>query len=204
MALDSYDGLKAEIANYAFRTGDAEFEAAVPSFIRLAETRIGRALRVSDMEETVSLSLTNGAGYLPNDFLEARRVISGAPSVDLAFLAPSAATDLYPTNYGGIARHYSTVGGRLQTYPSGTGPVTIIFYAAIPALSEDNQSNWLLEKAPDLYLYGSLVEAAPFMMDDAGLQKWMTLYRAALNDVQNADKMARWAGARARTVGPTP
>ena len=204
MALNTYSALKTSIATWAMRTGDPDYEAAIPDFIIGAEQRFNENLRVAEMEQTASLTLSSGASSLPADFLEARRATSGSPAVDLSIVAPDFATETYPTNYGGRSRHYTIIGTSLQTYPSGTGPVSLSYYAKIPALSDSNPSNWLLARAPMLYLYGALIEGAPFMLEDPRLATWTTMFQRGLTDFQNADKSKRWAGARARVSGPTP
>lgn len=204
MALDSYANLKTAIATWAMRTGDEEYEAAIPDFIGMVELRLNRTLRVAEMETTGPVALTDGGGALPADFLEARRAVAGSPSYALELVAPGFATDEHPTNYGGYARHFSVIGNTLQTYPASTGPVALTYYAKIPALSDANPSNWLLETAPDLYLYGALLEGSPFMLDDPRLQTWTLLFTKGVTDLQNADKGKRWTGSRARVSGPTP
>jgi hypothetical protein len=53
----------------------------------------------------------------------------------------------------------------------------------------------VLTNYPDLYLYGSLIEAEPFMQNDERIQTWMGLYDRAIADLQGADARAKWNGA---------
>jgi hypothetical protein len=46
-----------------------------------------------------------------------------------------------------------------------------VFRQNIPPLAA-NSSNWLLALAPDLYLYGALLESAPYINEDARIQTW--------------------------------
>lgn len=204
MALDTYTGLVDTVIAYAFRSGDADFAAAVPTFIQLTESRLNRSLRVSEMEATAQISTSYGGGYLPDDFLEARRLHAGSPSIELQLVSPGWAGDTYPTTPAGPSRFATIVGGRITPYPSGTGPISLTYYAKIPALTEDNPTNWVLEKAPELYLYGCLTEAAPFMMDDSRIQGWMTLFLGALKELRGSDAMGRFSLGSARVSGPTP
>lgn len=204
MALDDFPGLVSTIVSYAFRAGDAEFEAMVPTFIQLTESRINRTLRVAEMEQVTDIALTGGAGALPADYLQIRRVHAGSPSVELELVTPGWAGSAYPTNYGGPARHFTIVGNTIQSYPSSTGPLSIVYYAKIPPLTETSPTNWLLEKAPELYLYGALTEAAPYMLDDGRIQGWMTLFLGALKELRAADVMGRFGTGGARVSGPTP
>ena len=51
-----------------------------------------------------------------------------------------------------------------------------------------------MSNAPNVYLYGSLLEAAIFLGDDTGAQKWLRLYRAAVGALQNQDSVDRFSG----------
>lgn len=203
MALDTYANLQTAIISYAFRTGDTEFTAAVPDFITLTESRLNRVLRVREMEASATLTLTNSAGTLPSDYLEFRRVVANtSPATPLELVTPDFAAAEYGTTYSGYPMHFTIIGSTLTVYPSTTATVALSYYQKIPALA--TATNWLLTKAPELYLYGALVEAAPYMMDDQRANVWGTLFQKALKDLQDADTSARYSRATARVSGPTP
>lgn len=202
MALDTYANLKTAIATWAMRTDDPEYEAAIPDFIGMVELRLNRTLRVAEMETPATVTLTDGANALPADFEEARTVSGQWGPLEL--ISPDYASGHFATNPGGCPRFYTVSGNTLQTYPAGSGLLSLTYYAKIPALTDASPTNWLLAKAPDLYLYGALLEGAPFMLDDPRLQTWTLLFQKGVTDLQNADKGKRWANARARVSGPTP
>jgi hypothetical protein len=205
MALDTYANLQTAIISYAFRTGDSEFTAAVPDFITLTESRLNRVLRVREMEESATISVALGYGWLPDDYLEFRRVVANtSPANPLELVTPDFAASEYATSYSGYPVHFTLIGDRIRVFPSTDATLALNYYAKIPALSDSNTTNWLLTKAPELYLYGALVEAAPFMMDDARANVWGTLFQKALKDLQDADTSARYSRATMRVSGPTP
>ena len=200
-----YTTLQATITRWAWRTGDAEFEASVPDFIALNEARLNDALRVRDQEKQATIALTDGAGALPSDYLEFRDVIrDGNPAVVLSAVAPSYGDSQNPFGDGGDPVYFTIEGDTIRTFPRGNGNIILSYYARIPALSIAEPTNWLLARKPELYLYGSLIEAAPFMEEDARLQTWTTLYDKALQDLMNADVRSRYARATRRTRSPTP
>jgi len=83
-----------------------------------------------------------------------------------------------------------------------TGELT--YYGKIPVLSDSNTSNWLLAYAPDLYLYGALLEATPYLKDDERLATWSSLYANSLGDMEVADQRASVSSTpiiRARSLG---
>jgi hypothetical protein len=205
MALDTYDGLKAAVASWLMRDDLAD---AIPDFIALAEGRIARTLRVAEMETTASATLIDGVVDLPTDFLEARRLISsgsGAYNTPLELITPDFAGSNYASGMAGVPSRYTITGNTLTTFPNGgSGDVTMIYYAKPPSLNVGNQTNWLLLKAPEIYLYGALVESAPFMGDDARVQTWMGLFQKAVDDLQAVDNRGRYGSSVCRIRGATP
>lgn len=205
MALDTYANLQAAVSTWAFRAGDDDFTAQLPDFITMTESRVNRTLRVREMEASATITLTDGSGPLPADYLEHRRVVANvSPIAVLEMVTPDYASERYPENGAAYPRYFSIIGETLKTYPTSTGDIALTYYQKVPALSESNQTNWLLAKAPEVYLYGALVEAAPYMLDDQSIQRYITLFQKALKDLQDADVGARYARATARTAGPTP
>ena len=57
-----------------------------------------------------------------------------------------------------------------------------LLFNGMPAITDD--SCWLLTTAPDLYLYGTLMEAAPYLDDDQRIQTWGSLYEQGMNALQ--------------------
>jgi hypothetical protein len=84
---------------------------------------------------------------------------------------------------------------RVAPAPAGATDVELTYYRKLPALSASQPSNWLLAAAPDVYLYGSLLEAAPFLMSDERLPVWSAAFEAALRAFVDADAAGRAGGA---------
>ena len=209
MPLATYADLKAAIPSWLDRE-DSDFAARVPDFIALCEQRLnfggadGAGLRVAEMEKTAVLTPDiYGKLALPADYLESRSFAPQAAGYDALTLSGiDANAGYYP--YGGVARQMSISGQTVSTFPLSNGGVTLTYYAKIPALSDANPTNWLLSKAPGVYLYGSLIETAPFETDDSRSQMWLALYTAALAGLKSTDVGMRFANAVSRVRGPTP
>ena len=88
------------------------------------------------------------------------------------------------------------IGTEIQVYPppDGTYTAELVYYAEIPALTDSNTTNWLLTLAPDIYLYGTLMQTAPYLQDDARLQTWAALYQKKMQDIEISNE---------RTTGQT-
>lgn len=196
MALDTYANLQAAIATWLMRD---DLTANIPDFITLCEARISRRIRVREMVTSTTLV----AGALPTDYIEALRVAASTDPVSvLTPLSLDMAQDQF--NFSGYPTHYVIQGSTLTAYPTGSSDIVLVYFAKVPALSGTNTTNWLLTKAPEIYLYGSLIESAPFMEDDNRLATWLSLYKNAVDDLQQADTRALWGKAKARIRGATP
>ena len=187
MALSTYAELQASVLGWLKRKDLAD---QVPDFIRLAEAKFNRRLRVNDMRTTVTLT---SPFTLPDDFESVDSVFSVSdPTKPLSKLTVESMRRAY-SNTSGTARAYAVDGTTLLVRPAGD--VTLNYYQSIPALSDTNTSNWLLAGHPDIYLYGACMEAAPYLEDDQRLGTWSNLLGQALTDLEAADKRLRYSGA---------
>jgi len=205
VALGTYSELQAAIIAWAMRSGDTDFAAQVPDFVVLCEARLNRILRVREMETTATLTLaSDGTASLPADYLAFRDVtaLGYSPARSLDAVSPDYAVDEHPFD-GEAPQHFSITGSTLRTHPKGSGTVRLRYFQAIPALAA-NATNWLLSKSPGVYLYGSLLEAAPYMFDDSRMQVWSAMFDKAVSDLVSEDHQAKYMRGRVRPQGATP
>jgi hypothetical protein len=205
MAISNFSELKTAIITWAMRTGDTGFEAAVPDFITLCERLVNGQLLVRQMEATATLTLVDGAASLPGDYLAFRDVtaMGYAPPRMLKAVAPDYAVTEHPFD-GLEPEQFSISGSTLTTHPKGAGTVRLRYYQRVPALSDAAPTNWLLTTAPDVYLFGSLIQAAPFMMDDARMPVWGSLFEKGMSDLGSEDHKAKYMRGQVRSRGATP
>jgi hypothetical protein len=207
MALDSFATFKTSIANWLDRT---DLTTRIPDFITLAEVRIGRDLRVREMETRSQMSTVQDQGYygLPQGFLQARslKVITGSLDYDMEYRTPES-MDLLNTNRfaGGtnIPRYYTVVADELRVLakPAGIYTIEVVYYKKPDALSTTQTSNRVFENYPDVYLYATLLEAATYLRDIEGAQGWGLLYGKAIEASQTADDRDRHSGGALHVVG---
>ena len=101
---------------------------------------------------------------------------------------------------------YSIMDSAIELVPAPSDDVEIemVYYKKIPALSDTNTTNWLLTKAPDIYLYGALSHASPFIMDDQRMPMFAQLYLARTEALNDESKISTHSGsplvARTRAV----
>lgn len=206
MALDTYSGLKATIADYLNRD---DLTSVIPSFITLAEAKFNRKLRMRQMIKRATATIDTQYFAYPADWLQAKEfILNTNPITYMEFVTDKQANELRQDQIiaTGKPSYYTIIGTQIEviaTPDTGyTGELT--YYGKISALSDSNTSNWLLAYAPDLYLYGALLEAAPYLKDDERLGTWSTLYTNSLGDMEVADQRASVASTpivRARSLG---
>jgi len=189
MGLSTYAELQASIASWLMRD---DLTAAIPDFITLAEADLNAKLRLRAMLTTDTVDAAGGA--LPDDCLAVKSVsLSGYD--DLRFGTPGEAVTHSLAYVGDPADLWTVDGNSLVVSPTqSSGTVTIRYYARVPALSDANPTNHVLTASPGVYLYGALVQAAPYLLDDARMQTWGTLYQQAIDALQASDDAAEYPG----------
>ncbi len=186
MALDTYSNLKTTIANYLNRD---DLTAYLGDFITLTEARLNRELRVREMVNT-DTSITTVAGTqsyaLPTGYIEATTVIfQSDPYCTLRFMSNTDFYNKYNTSQSSGKPPYFTIVGSnilLGIAPNSATTLQINYYKSLTALSDSNATNDILTNYPELYLYGSLAESAPFIMQDERINTWATLYKEAIKN----------------------
>jgi hypothetical protein len=196
MAIASFNDLKTTVANYL---GRSDLTSVIPDFITLAEIRLSRQLRLRQMMTLATLTTTGGTSTvsLPSDFLSIRDLyIDQNPRQSLSYLSPSSFTRDARATESGLPVFYTQRGSDLELapIPDTNYTVKILYYAKPAALSDSNQTNIFTDNCIDALLYGSLVEAEPYLMNDARLAVWTQLYANAVQALAESDNTSEYAG----------
>jgi len=207
MALSTYAELKTSIGDWLNRS---DLTNAIPDFISLAEAQVERTLRTRQMIVRANASFDAQYGAVPADFLETKslKLTSTNPQTPLQFLSIDA-LDNEQTKYTASAKpkFFGVVGGQFRLVPTPDSNYTteLTYYAKLTKLSSTVTTNWLLASSPDIYLYGALLQAAPYLQDDARITVWSSLYDRAMGELQTADDRGASSGGalltRAKSFG---
>lgn len=196
MALSTYSELQSTIAAYLARN---DLTGVIPDFIRLAEERLCRDLRIRNML-SVSTAITtpsdNTVG-LPADFLEMRDIhLDTNPISSLTYMAPNNFYRKARVKEAGKPFNYTTLASEIQLAPIPDAEYTLqmLYYAKPNPLSVDNQTNVWLTYCGDALLYASLAEAEPYLMNDGRIQTWAALYQRAIDAISTADQGSEYSG----------
>jgi hypothetical protein len=168
MAIGTYAQLQSAVADWAAR---ADLSPRMADYITMAEARFNRELRVRQMETEATVTMSEGTGTLPTDFLAMKRVTyQGSPVTELYYQTPAYLQDAYPDTTASDPVVYTLEGLSIKVRPITSTSIKMLYWQKIPALSDAATTNWLLTAHPDLYLAATLAEVAQWEpdMNDAG------------------------------------
>lgn len=189
MALNTYAALQAEIASWLHRD---DLTSKIPTFIALAESQLSTDLEARAMETRSNILASAGGEYVscPGDMLEMRRLmVVETPIRKLRYVTPDQLSSQYPLHTTAKPEVFTVIGNQFQLAPIPDVDYTLelTYVQKIPALSDSNTSNWLLTSFPNCYLYGALIQAQPFIMNDDRMQTFYELYKQGVNAVNQVD-----------------
>ena len=203
MAIGTFAQLKTATANWLDRS---DLTSRIPEFITLAEARFNRVLRIRDME-VVSTSISTVAGTreysLPTRFVQMKEFhLTTDPLTPLSYITPEMMTRMQAGSSKSKPQVFTIIADnvRLGPNPDAVYTTSMLYYQAFAALSDAATTNDMLTNNPDVYLYGTLLEAEPFIMNDERVPLWLAAFEKAVGDIQNQDNKDRHSGSQLRVM----
>lgn len=192
MSITDYASLKTTVISYLHRTDLSD--SVISDFVSFGELQLNRKLRLLEMETEATLSLTagNNSVSLPTGFLEPIDLYYDS---DKSRLANQNLMDLnssrdYDTTTA-QPRYYTISGGviKFECLADNTYSLKLDYFKKWDIAVDD--TNWLLENAPDLYLYASLLQAKAFVKNPADISLWSQIVKSTLTDLNRLDGRTR-------------
>ncbi len=190
----TFTTLKQDVQRYLERgntlASDPIVFEQIPRLINLAERRIARELKVEGFINVVTGTLSAGQSVYPKpdrwrDTVSInigtgatgnnRKLLFSRVYEYLRSYWPNALETDTPLFYS----DYDYSHWLLAPTPDVAYPFEILYYELPPLLDESVQTNWITEYAPQLLLYGTLVEATPFLKNDERIPVWQSMYDRA-------------------------
>jgi len=208
MAIQSYAELKSSIADWLLRD---DLTDVIPDFIHNAESELQRDHRVRDFL-TTTFSVDSEEETLPSNFLKLESLSHDGPT----YFGPVETTDLSgltrineeESGAAGAPSHCAILGRSTIKFappPDETYDLVMGYWQTISHLSDSVQSNWLLDDAPDIYLYASLVESAPYLKEDERVAIWEHELEKRLEKLDMDTDKTRFSGTiTMRPFNPIP
>lgn len=194
MAISTYSELQSAVGDFLNRQ---DLTTVIPTFIALAEADLNRSIRHRSMLTRSTATIDTQFTALPTDFLEAKNIqLNSEPITVLRYVTMEHADLVRQRNPTGQPVYYSIVGDTLEVVPVPDASFTaeLTYYKKLTALSDSDTTNWLLSYHPDVYLYGTLMQSAPYLKDDQRIPIWGSLYRQYLADVNASSDKAEFSG----------
>lgn len=197
----TFDDLKSQISDWLPHT---DIFGKVGFLIELSEARHQREVRIREMLTRSALTVDNRFVSLPADFLEMKtlRLLTN-PLTVLQEISLHEMNRVRRETTGQPDKFTVHAQIEFDVAPDSAYSGEIIFYKALTALSAANPTNALLTRAPDVYLYGTLMAAEPFLLNDERVKLWASLYTDAVSRLNKLD-LQKAGPLIARVVGATP
>jgi hypothetical protein len=190
----TFETLKEDVRRYLERgatyASDPVVYEQIPRLINLAERRISRELKIQGFIAVVTDTLTVGQSVYPKpDRWRDTVSINIGTGANLADRTTLYARDYeYCRNYWPnesqtdtpqFYADYNYSNWLIAPTPDQEYPFEVLYYELPPLLDDSIQTNWLTEYAPQLLLYGTLLEATPFLKNDDRIATWQQYYDRA-------------------------
>ena len=193
MAITSYSTLISAVKTYLNRSDISD--AQIKEFISLAEASFNRVLRTRNQITRSTSDISTQFVSQPTDLLELYNIqLNSDPIVRLEQVSLSKMDELKSaSSTTGKPRYFAITGADLEFYPSPdtTYEIEVIYYKTIAPLSDSNTDNFLLTNQVDIYLFGTLVQAEPWLMNDERIGVWGAFLGKAIEELRISDQRAQ-------------
>ena len=191
----TYDNLTSNVLQYLERNDPAVVNQ-IPTFIMLAEFEIAEMMKSLGQQQVVQSTMQIGNPVIPKPSRWRKTVsmnITVAGKLQSVLLrkyeylrnyAPdstAAGTPLYYSDYD-----YDN--WLVAPTPDQSYAFEVLYYERLVPLSSDTQTNWITRNAPNAMLYGTLLQAMPFLKNDQRLI-FQQKYTEAIQALSNEDKL---------------
>lgn len=201
--ITDYASLKANVADFLNRS---DLTTAISTFVQLAERKFMRDRRYRKLT-ALSASIADDSYDMPSDFHSVESWYhDGSTYFGPILVVGAEQLGHLKAQYGqtGVPAYAAVVDGvaRFAPEPDDTYATEMMYWRIPTALSDSNTTNWLLTSHPDIYLYGALLEAEPYLKNDARIMVWRDALERAAEELHLATAQAQTGGALRRSFKP--
>lgn len=194
MTAMTYNSLVLDLQNYCERD-DEPFVSQIPQFIQLAENRIASESKPLGFVRTVEGTLTSNLLVKP---------IRWRKTKNFCLIVGAERKYLYNRSYEFLRKYWPNTTLTDEPYyysdydyehffvvptPNMQYQFEMQYYELPEPLSQVKQTNWTTQYAPQLLLYGALMEAMPFLKTSERIPEFQSLYDRALAAVTKEDQL---------------
>jgi hypothetical protein len=192
----TYDSLVADIESYLERT-DAATVDKIPTFIMLAEQQIATQIKFLGNLTVNESTMIQGDPVIAkparwHKSVSFNVVVNGVRQPVLLrkyeYIReywPNATLTDVPKFYCDYDYEHWLIGPT----PADDYTFEVLYYERVQPLDSSNQSNWFTQYAPQALLYGSLLQAMPFLKNDERIPMWRAEYDIAMSSLKTEDTL---------------
>ncbi len=176
-------------SGYLHRT---DLTAKIPDFIKLAESKINRKLRLllGETESTLTATIGSRLMAVPTRFGSPIELwdTTNEPRTEMLYMQP----DLLPvTTTNGASEYYTVDGSFIATENPADVAYTYTLRYQTKFNLETTSTNTILDNYPDIYVYGALLASIPFTRDYKNFDVWSALYNNAIDEAMTDSNVTR-------------
>ena len=191
----TYDNLTSNVLQYLERNDPAVVNQ-IPTFIMLAEFEIAEMMKSLGQQQVVQSTMQVGNPVIPKPSRWRKTVsmnITVAGKLQSVLLrkyeylrnyAPDSTATGTPLYYS----DYDYDNWLVAPTPDQSYAFEVLYYERLVPLSSETQTNWITRNAPNAMLYGTLLQAMPFLKNDQRLI-FQQKYTEAVQALSNEDKL---------------
>lgn len=189
--ITNYTTLQTAVADWLAKSNLTTW---IPNFVQNWEEKFYRQPKNFGrwMESSLSSTIASSVIAVPSSLLALKYAyVDGNPASRLDRVSLNQLYGTYPRNgRTGIPKWIARDVSNYVFGPAPDSDYTIkgVYWAKptlIRSFASDAAAHWLIVNAPDLVLYGALIESAPFLQRDGRLNTWKALYDEALKDYRD-------------------
>lgn len=193
----TYTELQTQIARYLVRD---DLNTDITSFITMGENEINRRLKVLPREEIDSFTLATSSDSEPMTSIDPAidSVIRIWKTVnndfqEIVYLEPLQFLKQRIISTSPGQPNYYTIQGGMTIVFDRTADQNYTIYVQFAKKFDiaNDTTNWLSQNHEEAYLFGSLVQAEPFLKNDARIITWRTLFEAVMDQIRLSDAQTR-------------
>jgi len=202
-AVMTYDSLVNDIQTYLERTDTATLEK-IPQFIMLAEQVIAADLKFLGNLQVAESTMVQGEPVIAKPARWRKTVSMNVTVAGRRYPVllrtyeyireywPSPTDEDVPKFFCDYDYEHWLIGPT----PDSDYTYEVLYYERVQPLDSSNQSNWFTQYAPQALLYGSLLQAMPFLKNDERMPMWQGNYDHII-EVLKAENVTRAADRQA-------
>lgn len=204
--ITSYSTLLTAVADYLAKSNLTSF---TPNFVQNWEEKFLRQPKNFGrwMETSLSSAIASSVVAVPAAYLGLKYAyVDGSPASRLDRVSLNQLYGTYPR--GGDSDRPRWISRDTSNFVFGPIPdsdytIKGVYWAKptlLRSFASDAAAHWIIVNAPDLALYGALIEAEPFLKNDKRLATWQGFYETALKNYRDLHKEEDVSGSPVQEV----